>query len=229
MTYVLSDIHGRMDYFQDILDQINLREEDKLYVLGDAIDRNPDGLQILLMLIEMPNVIFLLGNHEHMMMDVLEKYNILTAIGRWYRNGGEVTHDLWLEFSEAEQKKIIQYIKKAKINETVQVGDKTFFLVHAAPAACWDGNQSIYRDAKMFAVWERLEGRYPFEEDDDRIVIFGHTPTLFFDSTHPFKIWHGDRMIGIDCGAGYPEGRLACLRLEDMKEFYSDMKKGRCS
>lgn len=221
MIYVLSDIHGRMDCFQDVLDQIDLRKEDKLYILGDAIDRNPDGLKILLRLMDMPNVIFLLGNHEHMMMDVLEKNNILTAIGRWYRNGGEITHDLWFELSEAEQTKIIQYIKSAKINETVQVGDKTFFLVHAAPAECWDGDRSIYRDATMYAVWERQEGHYPFGEDDERIVIFGHTPTLFFDSTHPFKIWYGDRTIGIDCGAGYPQGRLACLRLEDMKEFYS--------
>jgi hypothetical protein len=37
------------------------------------------------------------------------------------------------------------------------------------------------------------------------------------------KIWHGGQMIGIDCGSGYPDvGRLACLRLDDMKEFYSD-------
>ncbi|MEA5050658.1 MAG: hypothetical protein VB021_04200 [Oscillospiraceae bacterium] len=30
-------------------------------------------------------------------------------------------------------------------------------------------------------------------------------------------------MAGIDCGSGYPDvGRLACLRLDDMKEFYSE-------
>lgn len=26
----------------------------------------------------------------------------------------------------------------------------------------------------------------------------------------------------IDCGCGTDRGRLACLRLDDMKEFYSD-------
>ncbi len=223
MTYVLSDIHGRMDRLQSILDQIDLQAEDKLYILGDAIDRNPDGLQILLKLMDMSNVIFLLGNHEHMMMDVLEQNCILTAIGRWYRNGGEITHDLWFELSKEEQKRIIQYIKEAKINETAQIGEKTYLLVHAAPAACWDGDQSVYRDATMFSVWERQEGQYPFGEDDERIIVFGHTPTVFFDSSRPLKIWHGDRMIGIDCGAGYAEGRLACLRLEDMKEFYSEL------
>ena len=43
-------------------------------------------------------------------------------------------------------------------------------------------------------------------------------------------VWHGNHLIGIDCGSGFPinenayleKGRLACLRLDDMKEFYSD-------
>ena len=41
------------------------------------------------------------------------------------------------------------------------------------------------------------------------------------------RIWYGNGLIGIDCGAAYPtgmnpKGRLACLRLDDMKEFYSE-------
>ena len=38
-------------------------------------------------------------------------------------------------------------------------------------------------------------------------------------------IYYGKDKIGIDCGSGYPEGsqgRLACLRLDDMQEFYSE-------
>ena len=35
------------------------------------------------------------------------------------------------------------------------------------------------------------------------------------------RIYHGNQMIGIDCGCAYKDGRLGCLRLDDMKEFYS--------
>ena len=42
------------------------------------------------------------------------------------------------------------------------------------------------------------------------------------------EIWRSEGCIGIDCGSGYPEegpdsryGRLACLRLEDGRVFYS--------
>ena len=45
MTYVLSDIHGNMANFKSILQQIDLQPEDTLYVLGDVVDRYPDGIR----------------------------------------------------------------------------------------------------------------------------------------------------------------------------------------
>lgn len=53
-------------------------------------------------------------------------------------------------------------------------------------------------------------------------VIFGHTPTIHYQSGSPMRIYYGSGRIGVDCGCAYPEGRLACLRLDDMKEFYSE-------
>ena len=44
MIYVLSDIHGQSRRFHSILSQIDLNDEDTLYILGDVIDRNPDGI-----------------------------------------------------------------------------------------------------------------------------------------------------------------------------------------
>lgn len=62
------------------------------------------------------------------------------------------------------------------------------------------------------------------------VLVFGHTPTINFHDKNPLTIWHGDNANGIDCGSGYSknknayleQGRLACLRLDDLKEFYSD-------
>ena len=42
------------------------------------------------------------------------------------------------------------------------------------------------------------------------------------DMDSPFAIWFGSGIIGIDCGCGNKteNRRLACLRLDDMREFY---------
>lgn len=71
MNYVVSDIHGHSKRFESILKQINLKETDTLYILGDVIDRNPDGIRLLRRIMKMSNVKMVLGNHEHMMLTAL--------------------------------------------------------------------------------------------------------------------------------------------------------------
>ena len=71
-TYVVSDIHGEYELFIRLLEEIHLKETDTLYVLGDILDRGPHPIQIILKLMEMPNAICLVGNHEFMAMKCLE-------------------------------------------------------------------------------------------------------------------------------------------------------------
>ena len=100
MTYVLSDIHGNLRRFESIMVQINLQPDDTLYVLGDVIDRYPDGIKILRRIMQMPNAKMLIGNHEYMMLKAIghckdaaeEKENTNWRQRKiWYRNGGMVT------------------------------------------------------------------------------------------------------------------------------------------
>ena len=54
-TYVTSDIHGEYDLFIRLLEKIQLKDKDTLYVLGDVVDRGPHPIKTLLKLMEMPN------------------------------------------------------------------------------------------------------------------------------------------------------------------------------
>lgn len=38
-TYVMSDIHGLWDKFEKMMNLLNLKDNDKVYFLGDVIDR----------------------------------------------------------------------------------------------------------------------------------------------------------------------------------------------
>ena len=92
MTYVMSDIHGNLKRFRSVLEQIDLQPEDTLYVLGDVLDRNPYGFSVLYRLMQMPNAVMLLGNHEHMMLSALADPEDEHMMQMWYRNGGDITH-----------------------------------------------------------------------------------------------------------------------------------------
>lgn len=221
-TYVLSDIHGNAARFNSVMEQINIQPQDTLYVLGDVIDRYPDGIRILRQLMAMPNVRMLLGNHEFMMLDALYynadcptdwwAYN--RYIRTWYANGGEVTHNYMKRIRKTLRLEIFKFLHSLPLNIEVNINDTQFLLIHGGIA---DKSKCMGTDE---IVWERLLGDETMPEG--KTVVFGHTPTRYYKKVSPMEIWHGERMIGIDCGCGYAKGgRLSCLRLDDMKEFYS--------
>lgn len=219
MTYVMSDIHGHRERFDSIMEQIDLQPEDKLYILGDVIDRNRHGLSILYQLMRMPNVTLLLGNHEYMMLDALENPDDPWVWDLWYDNGGRVTHYHWTRIPVYAQKLFLQYLKSLPINVSIQVDGKDYLLVHGAPEICWSKDMSRYKNATAYAVWERIDPDTKYVKG--QTIIFGHTPTLNYQDGSPLRIWEGENKIGIDCGCAYPVGCLACLRLEDGEVFYA--------
>lgn len=64
MMYVISDIHGNLKLVNEILRKIDLKDSNELYVLGDMMDRHPHGIEIMMILMNMPNAKVILGNHE---------------------------------------------------------------------------------------------------------------------------------------------------------------------
>ena len=223
MVYVMSDIHGSLSRFRMVMEQIGLTVGDSLYVLGDVIDRGHFGIRILQELMDMPNATVLLGNHEQMMRNALqEKSDLRENLRLWYGNGGKITHMDYYALEAGEQAAILEYIRQMPLAAEVAVNGRTYLLVHGAPPELYGQIPSDAENERKFAVWTRLrpEDKMP----DGKTVIFGHTPTAYYLVDIPLRIWHGGDYIGIECGAGINHAacRLACMRLDDMAEFYSE-------
>jgi len=52
--YVMSDLHGEADRFHAMLKKIGFSEDDTLIILRDVVDRGPDGINLLLEIMNMP-------------------------------------------------------------------------------------------------------------------------------------------------------------------------------
>ena len=216
-TYVLSDLHGQYDKFMDMLKLIKFNDNDKMYILGDIFDRGPDPLKILDYVICRKNIDFIPGNHEYMF---LEFYNTYDA-RLWSYNGGRTTMTQLMERGEDYLKALYDYLTKLPL---VKVHDK-FILTHAGLYLPKNQNQYTLQEILSlqnaeFNLWSRSninnERQYK-----DYTVICGHTPTLYVDpDQYQMSIVRRKGTIYIDCGATFSDGRLACLRLEDNKEFY---------
>lgn len=229
MIYVLSDIHGMYDQYQEMLKKINFSHQDVLYVLGDIIDRGKDSIRILQDMIERDNVYALVGNHELMAIkcldwlcqeitdETLETLNEeqLINYANWVINGGEATIQSLRQLSIEDRQQIIDYIMNLSVYEEIKVNGIDYLLVHAG-IDHFDAGKSMNEYDIDDLVWARPQFDKPYFED--KYVIVGHTPTLAI--SHKPEIYHHNRFIAIDCGACYPGGRLACLCLDTMEEFY---------
>lgn len=218
MTYCISDIHGDYPRFCAMLEMIRFSEEDELYILGDVVDRGADGVDILLDIIERKNVHMLLGNHEAMLLATLGPNHTIGARKLWTQNGGSRTYHKMIYDITAEQRgRIIHFLLGLPDHLQLSVNGRQFYLVH--------GNVGVTQEERIWNSPNPHSGTPPIP---GTTLIVGHTCTCYMRSqtecneTNHFTIYHGCGWFGIDCGCGYPwtEGRLACLRLEDMAAFY---------
>ena len=210
-TYITADIHGELDRFEAMLDGIGLGRDDRLYILGDAVDRGPAPLDTLYRIMGMKNVRLLLGNHEEMLMNYL-----LTALDAdiWRLCGGGTTLAELEGLSDAGQNKIFNYLAACPEYLGMMAGEDKYYLVHALPS-----------NLRKNRLWGRPDPEDDFGRFGVGTVLFGHTPTAYLDPDQPghWRIWHGRGAIGLDCGCGHLEDdrrRLAVLRLDDLREYY---------
>ncbi len=236
MTYVMSDIHGNAVRFNDVMAQIDFQPEDTLYILGDAVDRYPDGIKIIRWAMKQPNVKMLLGNHEYMMLEALHHPILPTEIHKWeteewvrkdkmrlwYSNDGRVTHEYLKHIRKTVRQEVFEWLDNLPLNIHIEVNGQKFILSHGGLEESYDPLTSRYDNKTEHAVWLRHSETQKIPEDT--VLIFGHTPTIHYQEEFPMRVWEQGKYINIDCGAGYgSEGRLCILRLEDLKDFYSEM------
>ena len=236
-TYVTSDVHGQYDEFMELLGKIRLTDSDVLYVLGDVLDRGPHPIRTLRKIMEMPNVICLVGNHELMALECLDflmqevseesirklDAEMLEGFLTWAENnGGQTTVNEFRKLEREEQKEIIGFLRELSVYEELSVAGKDYLLVHAGLGGYYPGKELEEYTLKEL-VWDRAE--YDVRYYEDKYVVTGHTPTQYImGNERPGHVYRRNNHLAIDCGAYLPGGRLAALCLDTGKEFYVSNK-----
>lgn len=229
MTYVMADIHGDSLRFHAMLKKIEFSSSDTLYILGDVVDRGRDGIPLLLEIMNTPNMVMLLGNHEYLMLQTIETGSSPHYLN-WMNNGGSQTVEQYLKLSYKDRCSLKSWLHKLPCFLEVEVQGREYHLVHGFPGL------NPYN-----CVWNRphnAEDRVDWIDERKRVII-GHTPVLLLHTDTEeaqdayvcelirqedhLRILHTSGFINLDCGCGHhlPVSRLSCLRLDDMEEFYT--------
>ena len=230
--YALSDLHGHYPIFLAMLEKIHFDDTDILYILGDCNDRGSRSMEIYDYIMQhRKNIILLKGNHELMMRDVMIKDTWDCPDGRlWARNGGKKTmgyiEDRCKVGCESEQEAeqirqawcqdMIRFINECPNFVELNVNDQNIVLIHSGI----NPEKSLYEQDEEECCWMR-EWFYMSPGLEDKLIIFGHTPTNHIHGKSDcFDIWkdpiYKDK-IGIDGGLGsFEDGQLNCICLNDM-------------
>ncbi len=191
MVWAIGDIHGCLDSLRRLLDKIAPSEYDKLIFLGDYIDRGPDSKGVVDLLIELRKqfkCVFIRGNHEQMLLDVLDDGD---DVYLWLINGAQAT---WRSYGNLENLKAEQthlsFFRSTVYYHIERVNNTDYLFVHGGVRP----KIPLENQSPQDLLWIREEfilrkHQLPY------IVVFGHTPME--------DVFIAEDKIGVDTGCVY--------------------------
>lgn len=215
-VYVVSDIHNDADRFKQLLKLINFSTKDILIINGDIFDRGDKPVELYFEILKHPNIYVIQGNHDVWVKnEIREKYAGKT-VGEYLAYN---TVNLMAErLTQVDLLNLADWIDEKPYYIELLLDNQAFQLAHA---------QTYPTPGRIFDVKKFYMGDFHHEsflrgenEFSNIISVVGHTPTT------DGKIWRSQsgRTVRIDCGNGFNcygcNGRLAALRLNDMREYY---------
>lgn len=229
-TYVMSDLHGCKKEFDLMLDKIGFSSYDELWIVGDICDRGNDSTGLLKEIMSHDNMHIIYGNHDLWLERYIDSIieikkgnlvipNMSEDFQVWfYYNGGNLTVNEFMDLEFPEIYDIKLYLENKILYKYLTVKGNKYLLVHAGlPQNYLREDISLESVPEEVLLWAHIGiDDNPFK---NVTMIVGHTPTFIYGEEYSNKIIHGNNIYHIDGGCVYGRS-LACLRLDDLKEFY---------
>lgn len=212
-TFVIGDIHGAYKSFKKCLKKAEFDfEKDRLICLGDVCDRGPEVNKVFDLLLEIKNLIYILGNHDYL---ALEWYRTGKISKIWKDQGATATLKAYPKGMPNSHIKLLQdaslyYLLKRKLfvhgGINIDLPLKKQDLSHLL----WDRSLAYKALKRKSEKKERHLTRY-------KEIYIGHTPTLNFGSKKPI---HACEVWMMDTGAGWG-ARLSMMDIKTKEIFQS--------
>lgn len=205
--FVVGDIHGCYNQLMDKLTYEGFdRTRDRLFSVGDLIDRGPDSEKCLSLLQE-PWFHMVRGNHEEMLINACggagESYSWWASYGAWAK---------WI--NPQEMNAWAKRLQLLPIAITLEMDGYSVGICHAEPdGQDWEKMVSNSRSVDVMQWGRRVLSKPPaYDVDGVDITLHGHTP---LDQ----PTWIGNRYF-IDTGAGHGQD-LTARKIDDIHAEYT--------
>lgn len=197
--YVVGDLHGHYALLERELTRVEFDTgKDRLFSVGDLIDRGPDSLKCL-ELVHQPWCFAVTGNHEMMARNALFDNHW----GQWLSNGGEWSRD---HDKVVLRNRLADAMMKMPLAFEIETSNGMVGIVHAEPPKDWADIRKTSRETLLWSR-QRIESGLDHVVPGIDAVVVGHTPV-------PAPKTLGNVRY-IDVGSFF-SGRVCLEKLEDI-------------
>lgn len=208
----IGDVHGHYDGLMVLLETIAPGKDDRVYFLGDLIDRGPMSADVV-QFVRQSSYSCLLGNHEQMLLDAFpngRQHN--QAMAAWLYSGGKAT----LASYRKNTGKMLEHLEWMRtLPVYLDLGD--IWLVHAGV----DPQLPLEKQTAEQFCWVRDEFHSitkPYFPD--KLILTGHTITFTLPGVAPGELAEGPGWLDIDTGVYHPlSGWLTGLDITNRKVY----------
>ena len=230
MIYVTSDIHGCFKEFKKLLDYVEFKDEDELYIIGDVLGRGEEPIPLLRYVMQHPNMKLLMGNHEQAFLwNMGENTSIFSDAEvrkLWLHHSGVQVYKQYMALDEHDRQQVLDYVKSCPLYAIVGKN----ILVHAGIQTkdiAYDSLKELMKQQKSFKILWQTKEFYcePMVLKDPEVrVFFGHMFSLIIrqDRNEPMdstEVWKDGNRIGLDCGYAFG-GKMVMYCLDTDEEHY---------
>ncbi len=232
-TYVISDIHGHFDTYQQMLGLIGFSENDELILAGDYIDRGTQNLEMLHFIGQCPeNILLIKGNHDAEFAECIGVMNAVCKKNSLTPGSGDDTRKAYEMVQKAAGPYFDYYgtilklitesgitlnelngfagiINEMPLYYKLTVNKKRYIIVHAG----YCENEAMTKEQKEHFCLYAREDAYTTGGVPGTTIIAGHTPTILPEESvytggevfYYHNRQNDCRFFDIDCGCAYRE------------------------
>ncbi len=230
MHYVLGDVHNNCKKLCQLLQRISLGTRDHLYVLGDLFDRGGDDADpagVYCKILELgKRCTALRGNHDQWLAAYIRHYASLSrreqeACTPYMYNSFDLLRQ---QLSPEDMGKLEAFIRSLPLHTDLELENRKYLFAHAMTSA-----PDRWRKADYYLMGDWYTELFATKGIPGYISFCGHNNTSEFSrfpgaycDEEGTSIWHNEagNLYMMDCGCGFPGGRLACMCLETGERFY---------
>ena len=229
MTFVVSNLYGRLDKFEKLIRKINLKDSDVLYILGNIVDFGEDSIELVNDLSTRYNVYSVLGEHDYKAYILLSEFDRILKDGgvpsanfskemiAWAQNGGQITLEAFKNADKDSKEGFLDYLSDLPVFEEVTLKNGKEFVLTCRGIDGFDKNTDLYDyDLDNF-----MNGYLDIEKIyfDKKTMIVGYLDYEHTPVGRAGKVNAKNNNIALACDMSEND-EVVCVCLETNDEYY---------